>query len=446
MGLRLFLYVFFILFSGVSMAQSNFKTGYVVNHQGDTLKGEIDYKEWSRNPNQITFRPSTNLQSIQKLNCTSIISFGVEEHETYECASVYISMDEVHLTRLKDQVDTVRVLDTVFLKVLARGNNLTLYSYQDEIKNRFYIREKQAKFPLELVFKQYKRNSQVITSEVYKQQLMYLAKKYTTINTALERAILSSFYSQSDLTPIIDKINGVHQQHPQKDNKREVVKKQRSRFFVSTGLNRIKFTYGGEDHITYKGIGSTGFPVYKSVVTTQSLMPRFSTGIDWFANPSIQRLIFRGEIGVALFNSETSTTEHYYYPEENVAYQYKLTGLNLSAAPQVIYNIYNRENIKFYAGAGMSFSVLRFQENTMERNPENPSSGFYKKTYENYLKMRGSYLNILLRTGFMLNKKIELAAIWYSPASFTNYSGSTKTSLRAHSLQLSLGYMFARSK
>jgi hypothetical protein len=42
----------------ISIAQSNYKPGYVVTLKGDTLTGLIDYREWNNNPKNIRFKNS----------------------------------------------------------------------------------------------------------------------------------------------------------------------------------------------------------------------------------------------------------------------------------------------------------------------------------------------------------------------------------------------------
>ena len=50
--LSLFLLPFF------SVAQSNYKPGYVVTSKGDTIHGFIDLQAWDSNPTAISFKPA----------------------------------------------------------------------------------------------------------------------------------------------------------------------------------------------------------------------------------------------------------------------------------------------------------------------------------------------------------------------------------------------------
>ena len=41
------------------VAQNNYQPGFVVENNGDTVKGSIDYKRWDRSPTKITFKSVT---------------------------------------------------------------------------------------------------------------------------------------------------------------------------------------------------------------------------------------------------------------------------------------------------------------------------------------------------------------------------------------------------
>jgi len=45
-----------LLFPFFASAQSNYKPGYVVTLPDDTIHGFIDYKEWDKNPEKISFK------------------------------------------------------------------------------------------------------------------------------------------------------------------------------------------------------------------------------------------------------------------------------------------------------------------------------------------------------------------------------------------------------
>src|SRR6185503_16599019 len=119
-----------------SFAQSNFKPGYVVDLKGDTLKGNIDYREWEKNPRQISFK--NNAGTIAIYTPQNSKAFAVNGLEYYEQHAVKISLDKIDPTIAGGVVDTSYRIDTVFLKAITLGRYLSLYRYDDDIKPRFY--------------------------------------------------------------------------------------------------------------------------------------------------------------------------------------------------------------------------------------------------------------------------------------------------------------------
>ena len=69
----LLLFLFAPLFSS---AQGNYQPGLIVNLQGDTIRGSIDYSEWQNNPERISFE-ANGADAVQKLSAGEIKFFSV---------------------------------------------------------------------------------------------------------------------------------------------------------------------------------------------------------------------------------------------------------------------------------------------------------------------------------------------------------------------------------
>ena len=52
----IFILLFAVCFSGFS--QTNYQKGFIVSNSGDTTRGFINYKEWGKNPEHISFKTS----------------------------------------------------------------------------------------------------------------------------------------------------------------------------------------------------------------------------------------------------------------------------------------------------------------------------------------------------------------------------------------------------
>jgi hypothetical protein len=121
MLIRPITFLFFLLTSISLFAQSNYQSGYVVTAQGDTLKGRIDYKEWSRNPAEISFQSLENPQTSQQFNAATIRYVSINGYAAYESFTVSISMDQVAMSNLSEGMDTSKISKTVFLKPLLKA-------------------------------------------------------------------------------------------------------------------------------------------------------------------------------------------------------------------------------------------------------------------------------------------------------------------------------------
>lgn len=84
-----------------TIAQANYKEGYVINNSGDTLKGFINYREWNSNPSQIAFRQSTGNpdMDITSANTREVVITGFETYDRFE---VSLSLNPVNFDQLTD--------------------------------------------------------------------------------------------------------------------------------------------------------------------------------------------------------------------------------------------------------------------------------------------------------------------------------------------------------
>ena len=135
-----------------SLAQSNYKPGYIVTLKGDTVRGFIDYKEWNLTPTFINFKTAISDNKSRKFTPAEISFFNINGLEAYQRYTGPISMDVTDERRISNSRDTSFNTVTVFFKVLQKGANLALYSYSDELKLRLFVVEG-TDAPVELVYR-----------------------------------------------------------------------------------------------------------------------------------------------------------------------------------------------------------------------------------------------------------------------------------------------------
>ncbi|MEO8947323.1 MAG: hypothetical protein ABI308_02870 [Mucilaginibacter sp.] len=205
-----YLFILLILLPALSFAQSNNKPGYIVTLQGDTIKGFITFKGWNT-PDKIIFKNNADAV-MQTYTPTKINGFGLKGGNTYQTYKGRISEDRMDLSSLSIGIDSTFSKDTVFLRVVKKGKNVTLLHYKDAIKDRFFIAEKNGP-PTELIYRAYVSNIKNRTGLIetfdtkYQKQLHALRIKYRPDEAQLINAIQTAQYTEKDLVKIINKLN-----------------------------------------------------------------------------------------------------------------------------------------------------------------------------------------------------------------------------------------------
>lgn len=161
--MRLITLILGILISQFSFSQTNYIPGYVVQITGDTAFGFIDYRNWSENPNRVTFKLNEGSNSI-KYTPTDIVGFSVYD-EIYMSGIVEYETSPFKTSELVESPALYFKLDTIFLQALYIGNKSLFYYKNIYGKEHFYIRGDTG-FEL-LVYKKYivGKNGQIIIKE-----------------------------------------------------------------------------------------------------------------------------------------------------------------------------------------------------------------------------------------------------------------------------------------
>jgi hypothetical protein len=181
--------IFFISLSVyTATAQTNFVAGTIIQLNGDTVKGQIEYKEWIYNPKFIRFR--TNATQIGKaFTPKDIKGFTItSQNEKYQSAIVDVNNESLdgnspNMT-VYESVDSINnasivwTRDTVFLSVLAQGRlNLFELSYYIDGKAHYLVQKGKGKIE-ELIYRRVKLQNHdtlgYLKIETYRAQLHLL--------------------------------------------------------------------------------------------------------------------------------------------------------------------------------------------------------------------------------------------------------------------------------
>lgn len=402
----------------LSKAQSNYKPGYVVNLKGDTLKGFIDYHEWSKNPREFSFKSDINSTTSENYSISNALSFAVNGFEHYQRYYVSISQDRTEISQLTVGVDTTTLKDTVFLRIITTGKNLTLFTFKDAIKVRFFAAERNND-PVELILHLYfdtDQKSKIVNSTGYRRQLQRWATIYQPNDRNIQDAIQAAGYLLHDITKVVNEINGV-------DASLEAVyDRQGHHFFAGVGLNRSVIGFKGQTNLV-NGKGHL------------ALFPKINGGIDVFFNNNVKKVFFRTELSFT-GNSTNIVAEGV----DNVPYiqTLKFKQYIASLNPQILLNAYNTNKIKVNIGAGLAINY------SIYTNKESRSAYFLTNQpvwSENteFPDVQSLYFNATTNLGVILNNKLQIY-VSYSPATVLNVNLNYK--MNSTSYQAGINYFF----
>ena len=414
------LLLLFSLFPLLALGQSNYQPGYVVNLNGDTIKGLIDYREWNINPKNIHFKTSQD-NTAANYSTDNATAFAVTGKEYFERFIVRVSQGQVEMNKLSTTQDTSFLIDTVFLRREATGKYLSFFSYSDEIKTRYYLLETSENLPVELTYNVYYspgESSFVQYNKKYLNQLESLALKYGVSSTAFENKILSTAYNASDLIKIVNHINGASAQQATVQSLWGV------QWFGGVGVNCSSFKLT-KLSILY------GKAPFSNYVT--SVFPKMGGGADFFPNATTKKLFIRGELVLSVNHYNVTVSDNSISP----AFTLNSNQYNSSIIPQIGYNIYSAENLNVFMSAGVALNVSFYNNSRYLMIFGGPLQDVVPKDNLELSKFWNSYL---FSAGAAINNKMEIN-IGFSPSSFLT-GDSVFIQGRVTSYQAGVNYFF----
>jgi hypothetical protein len=399
----------------ISVAQSNYKPGYVVTLNGDTLKGYIDYRKWNRNPKEFNFTDNLNNSQTKSFSTTDVSSFTITGYEHYKRFILKISQDRVDGFKVSTQLNTKQINDTVFLKVINSGKYITLYSYNDQIKNRYFIDENNNQ-PFELVWHVYINPDsppEIKRIDTYKRQLQGLAVKYQTQYQTLIQEIQEANYDGAELEKIVFEING-----SDKASTFTSSKNYGSRLFLGLGINKI-FVHNFTTDNSFESHKNSGYNAQPAIAEEINL------GEDLFLNRTEKSLILRTELNYTFGANNKLTGKG----TDSLFFKYNRNVITVN--PQLLYNIYNNSHLKIYISGGLEVFVrtggkFTYVANSYDGVDFNPPI-YYTATF-----------SLTTSAEFIVDNKFDFYA-GYDPPSAIGQKINTLSSFRA-----GINYLFGK--
>ncbi len=244
--MRKFVFIIALLTAcSIAKSQSNFIQGVIINNNGDTVFGAIDYRNWKNNPQTINFINKSNEKKVYE--ASSIKSFHIPSlKETYR--SFTVEMDRLPgdpddaINNLL--VDSAFHKKNVFLLQLVNHPIASLYLYAESRKDHFYFVNRNEQ-PIELIHHYIYNESTAQVQEIaqYKDQLFQF---FSTCSDVANDA-QSIKYRKTDIQDLI--IRYIKCQAPGTDL--EIKKKDQSSLQVGllAGVAFNKFKFDGTNSL-----------------------------------------------------------------------------------------------------------------------------------------------------------------------------------------------------
>lgn len=385
-----------ILFPFFSKSQTNFKPGYVITINGQTIQGFINEKEWDTNPAIINFKSALSGAEVKNYTPNDITYFEITNSVTYQRYSGFVSTDETNISRLPHGRDSSKRQDIIFLKLQQKGPNVSLYSYNDAIKMRYFIADNKAGRTFELLFKQYFIPDMGPITHVENEfipQLYDLATKYNPSSAELKQEIEQASYK----TPVLRKISRMINDMAVDNTHYETLSS--FDFFIGAGVSASKFKFGGE------------LPFRNATDSKTTYGPTFSAGVNFYTNAKIGRAVFRAELMYWTSSNETMA-DLYYGQSDKPKIKYHFDQRNITAYPQFIYYLYNTNAIKFYGDIGVTVNFAKY---TQVINSAGTSA-----SNNNLLSFDKNWLGFPIKAGLIINKAFEVNVSYAIPATINS--------------------------
>jgi len=384
--IRLIIFLSVIFFSGNNvLAQSNFLTGHFINIAGDTIHGEIDYRNWDKNPNKITFR-NLETQQITELSPHEIQSFSVSD-EIY--LSARVETEKIGNSQFEQSPSIETIIETVFLQTFISGEkSLFLYKNEDSREN-FYIKEN-GEFYL-LKYKKYNKVQTVngATRSYTAENKFFLGQLGAYLNECsdIQKDINITQYKKESLSRLIVKYNECTGTEIKFEKPKE---KTLTKFGVLGGVSMTSLSFSGINH-----------PNLTEVDYGISTNPVLGLSVDFIFPRNMRKWGFSNELMLAGYQFQgNNINEITGYLVEHSETKFEYTQIKINSMIQ--YSMYLKSTELFLHG-GMSFGFA-----VNETNQEYIQTFFYETETSETRKavdtFRVGEMGFLLGTGIRLGK------------------------------------------
>lgn len=224
----LLLFYFLVIFQ--LSAQKKIEKGYIINLEGDTIRGLILDKDKRLNPKNIAYSGG----GVEKTYFPEdILEFAVN-NQIFQSFKIEYDTSKFRTNDLTVYNEPLWKQEVVFLQLLVKGE-LDLYSLTDHVgKNHFFIKSENDDVPKELLLIRYKKGTDIATITRYRNVL----RRYMDSAPQLYERIQKVAYNEAALR----KLFVMYNEHKNHFDYQHIPKKIKLKFSVSGGLTSMKVT------------------------------------------------------------------------------------------------------------------------------------------------------------------------------------------------------------
>ena len=406
-----------LILAPVFAFSQNYKPATITTLSGNNQQVEVQIENWKFNPKTFSYK-ITGEASVKQLSTTNASVVELEDEVKFENIEVQKSMNKVKYPDIPKFEDSSSVKEKVFLKVIYQGERLSLYSYNDEIKNRFYIKKVNGNIE-ELkyrVFYSANIDFRIETQNIFREQLLKIASNLQVTDSSISQKIQSSKYIANDILTVVKLLDG---------NKGTVRSKADASPFsiiVGAGISISKFTLSSNEVLGQS-------PSYSS--TSPFPIVGLNYMLDYNRKSMIQFLI-SGSRDKAFFSGIDRRSEE----------TKKFTQTNISFASMYLYNFYNSRTLGAFFSAGLGLNVPTYKDDVVTwKSTEIPNAS----TVVSYDLggFQGIGFLLPIKTGVSVKSFQFGVGYTYSVAGITD---SPKFEINKNSFNFSVQYIFSKKK
>jgi hypothetical protein len=385
----------FLLISISTFSQDNYYPGKIINNNGDTISGYIEYLEWGRNPLKISFKKSENSEPTV-YTPEDLLAFQFEDF-IYRSRTVTIS----NMPRTAEQATFNNIADSTasknFLLLLIQAD-LSLYQLIDKKLTDYYYIEADSKTANELIYFKYYVNQSngsrlLNTNNKYKGQLIYYLQACPDINPQIQK----TGYTKYELFELVKEYAicaglKIEYEYNFKQTFTTKSKQKRLKIGAYAGGSYSKIKFKEEDgQYDYLWLRQTDFP--------GSINPAF--GLLMNIEPAAAKGKWAIVLDILIKSYSTSATYFYQLTEDwyrQYDMQFAYTFLNFN--PMFRYYFRSEKDLKPYLNAG------GYLGSTIRNNNETNLTEYIRGNYSYESESYSSYFDsgISFGGGIKFNK------------------------------------------